>query len=262
MKITDAQVKAAYSVARRVYLGEVTPRDGAQELHTKDGLNINSARDFIEDYKALLQGRVFQRAMSAPAMEYFLSRIGKDNGRRALSTSLEALRKHITYYENISGVNLNKMRSVAARVAQKIDQPLDFEQFQENFQQAIQDARKLAPKVRKQRLKEARQIPVRSSAVVTVFVRNPYVVADVLERANGTCERCKDPAPFCREKDGTPYLEVHHKIRLADGGHDSVDNALALCPNCHRELHYGQRHAQQGAPADAQPATSRQPEDG
>ena len=57
--------------------------------------------------------------------------------------------------------------------------------------------------------------------------------------ANGVCEKCDSPAPFNRTKDGTPYLEVHHWKFLADGGKDIVENAGALCPNCHREAHYG-----------------------
>lgn len=32
-------------------------------------------------------------------------------------------------------------------------------------------------------------------------------------------------------------MEEHHVIRLADGGSDSIDNAVALCPNCHRKIH-------------------------
>ena len=27
--------------------------------------------------------------------------------------------------------------------------------------------------------------------------------------------------------------------RLSDGGSDTVTNVVALCPNCHREIHYG-----------------------
>lgn len=34
-----------------------------------------------------------------------------------------------------------------------------------------------------------------------------------------------------------PYLESHHIIWLAAGGADSVDNTIALCPNCHRKMH-------------------------
>ncbi|WAG20214.1 HNH endonuclease [Burkholderia gladioli] len=72
-----------------------------------------------------------------------------------------------------------------------------------------------------------------------IFLRNADVVAEVLHRANGACERCKNPAPFLRKKDGSPYLEVHHVQQLANDGEDTVDNAIALCPNCHREMHFG-----------------------
>ncbi len=71
------------------------------------------------------------------------------------------------------------------------------------------------------------------------FKRNADVIAEVLVRANGVCEKCVKEAPFKRASDGTPYLEVHHIKRLADGGEDTVENAIAVCPNCHRELHYG-----------------------
>lgn len=251
MKISEDQVKAAYTVAKQVWRGSITSRDGAQELHTDHGLNINSARDFIEDHKALLQGRVFQRAMSAPAMEYFLSQIEKDHGQQALSTALQALRKHITYYENVSETNLHKMRGVAAKFSLKIDHPLDYDQFQERFLHSVEASQKDSSEKRQQRLKEAPLQPQRTNAMITVFVRNPDVVAEVLERACGNCERCRKAAPFLRRKDSTPYLEVHHTVRLADGGEDSVENALALCPNCHRELHFGSQGSELDVRADS-----------
>lgn len=71
------------------------------------------------------------------------------------------------------------------------------------------------------------------------FKRNIDVIAEVLIRANGICEKCGKEAPFRRASDGTPYLEVHHVKRLADGGEDTIENAIAVCPNCHRQLHFG-----------------------
>ena len=47
---------------------------------------------------------------------------------------------------------------------------------------------------------------------------------------------CSCPAPF-KDKNGRPYLESHHIIWLAKGGADSIDNTIALCPNCHRKMH-------------------------
>lgn len=79
--------------------------------------------------------------------------------------------------------------------------------------------------------------PTKSGRVVQEFARSPAVVGEVLRIAAGRCELCECAAPFLRA-DGSPYLEVHHVQTLADEGADTVNNAVALCPTCHRLLHY------------------------
>jgi 5-methylcytosine-specific restriction endonuclease McrA len=73
---------------------------------------------------------------------------------------------------------------------------------------------------------------------VKVFLRNPRVVELAKLRANGLCERCGCKAPFLTTA-GQPYLEVHHVVPLAKNGPDTLENVSALCPNCHREAHFG-----------------------
>jgi len=75
------------------------------------------------------------------------------------------------------------------------------------------------------------------------YIRDAEIVAWVLDIANGICECCGNNAPFERE-DGTAYLEIHHLKRLADGGSDKITNTIAVCPDCHRELHYGENKEQ------------------
>lgn len=75
----------------------------------------------------------------------------------------------------------------------------------------------------------------------TLYERDPRVKAWVLKAATGICELC-GTQPF-ESSDGTPYLEVHHVVPLARRGSDTIDNAVAICPNCHRELHHGRRAA-------------------
>ncbi len=104
--------------------------------------------------------------------------------------------------------------------------------------QNVYDSRALSKSERAKHLQTTTPKPERIQTVQSVFRRNPHVIAEVLERAGGKCERCKEPAPFIKKSSGEPYLEVHHIIRLADDGDDMVENAVALCPNCHRHEHY------------------------
>lgn len=96
--------------------------------------------------------------------------------------------------------------------------------------------------VQKKQLQEPSGIrdPKSTTSTVTQYVRDASVKAWVLKQAKGQCECCQEQAPFLGS-DGLPYLEVHHVRKLADKGSDTTSNAVAVCPNCHRELHYGEQ---------------------
>jgi 5-methylcytosine-specific restriction protein A len=78
--------------------------------------------------------------------------------------------------------------------------------------------------------------PQKTEAITTVYYRDPVVRAWILENAKGKCEACGMDAPFLLP-DGYPFLEVHHMIPMTLGGPDTIENTLALCPNCHRRCH-------------------------
>lgn len=67
--------------------------------------------------------------------------------------------------------------------------------------------------------------------------RDEKVRAYVVERSEGRCEHCnKEGFPMAN---GRRYVEAHHIIALANQGCDTVDNVIGLCPDHHREAHYG-----------------------
>ena len=68
------------------------------------------------------------------------------------------------------------------------------------------------------------------------IVRDPYISEYAKRLAAGKCELCRQPAPF-KDQKGKPYLESHHVVWLSKGGADSIDNIVALCPNCHKKMH-------------------------
>ncbi len=94
--------------------------------------------------------------------------------------------------------------------------------------------------VRKRAEDAARENPVREHVTLTSsqYYRSTPVKEYAKARANGMCECCVEPAPF-KDKEGEPYLEVHHVDELGDGGADRPDRVVAVCPTCHMRIHYG-----------------------
>ncbi|WP_392339849.1 HNH endonuclease [Moritella marina] len=117
------------------------------------------------------------------------------------------------------------------------------ELLEETFRKDIHYSSTLSVKERRQRLKMANPKPKKKMVTTAFYVRNPDVVAEVLYMAKGKCEACLSLAPFKRKSDGSPYLEVHHRVPISRGGDDNVENAIALCPNCHRQFHHGVKKA-------------------
>lgn len=68
------------------------------------------------------------------------------------------------------------------------------------------------------------------------YDRNEAVVEFAKRIANGCCQLCGKITPF-NDIDGSPYLETHHIDWLSKGGSDTIENTVALCPNCHAKMH-------------------------
>lgn len=113
------------------------------------------------------------------------------------------------------------------------------DRYDDELAETVAASWKLSISALQSRLSSASKIPEKMQIISVGYRRNPDVIVSVLRRANGVCENCGKEAPFKRAKDGTPYLEVHHKVMLSEGGQDTVENAIATCPNCHRKLHVG-----------------------
>jgi len=150
-------------------------------------------------------------------------------------------RAHFVYLANVAVRGRAKSYNVETDLAlrSEVCSWADPEAERRTFDARVAASSASLDSARRARLALASRRPEKRSQVVEVFTRNPDVVAEVLHRARGRCEACGLPAPFVRAVDGSPYLEIHHRVRLADGGEDTVENALACCPNCHRAAHFG-----------------------
>jgi predicted restriction endonuclease len=104
------------------------------------------------------------------------------------------------------------------------------------FKEQVFEASKLSDEKLK-KIAESKSVKHVLQKVSTVtYRRDPYIAVYAKRRANGHCDLCGASAPF-KDRKGEPYLECHHVEWLSCGGEDSIDNVVALCPNCHRRIH-------------------------
>jgi len=61
---------------------------------------------------------------------------------------------------------------------------------------------------------------------------DPSIRKAVMSRDNNTCQCCYRGGP-----DYVDILDLHHIIEVYLGGEDSVENSIALCLNCHKQVH-------------------------
>jgi 5-methylcytosine-specific restriction protein A len=130
---------------------------------------------------------------------------------------------------------------------------VDAETAESNDKPAPEDGRALDLEALKKRAYAAaspRSSPKAIRAPQTVYQRAQAIKDYVLARAKGICESCLGAAPFER-KSGSPYLEPHHTRRVSDGGPDHPRWVGAICPNCHREIHFGKAGAERNTALEA-----------
>ena len=73
----------------------------------------------------------------------------------------------------------------------------------------------------------------------TILLRNSFPQEEknkIHRRAQNKCEYCG--CETFEKKNGEMYFEIHHIVHYSDGGENSAQNCVLLCPNCHRKIHF------------------------
>ena len=228
----------AFRLGRQVQAGAIRFTDAQRQLLTL-GMTPRTTNAYLEAYRCASSGVAWKSTISAEAVRALLEGASAA-GPSQLLTCLQALQAHISYRMGRSNQpsrglrdleeEFKRMLGASSAICGNVDTELT---HQVDVSLAMPDD------ARRARLAVADKSPRIAIRIVRQFIRNPDVIAEVLLRARGQCEACLQQAPFCRRSDSTPYLEVHHRIPLANGGDDTVENAIALCPNCHRQAHFG-----------------------
>lgn len=206
-------------------------------MPSNHGWNTDELRAAVRAYLEMLK---HHRAGDAYVKRDYYRELAKRYSRTAKAFEYRA--QNISRVLQLQGrewlPGLVPAKNVGSKVAAQIEGLLAVEEGLEPIEEAAFELR-----VQKERQKRHKSPPPgtkspRSKTSTSVsFVRDAAVKAWVLQQAKGRCEACESQAPFLTV-DELPFLELHHVRALVDGGSDTVTNAVAVCPNCHRALHH------------------------
>ena len=241
--VTTAQNLACYNAAKNLQSGE-SIANAASKVHAETDMNRTNAGYGIDGARRMMDGKDYKVDLTLEQVSLYLKLIGQDFGPERGTIAADVVIRNVEYTRKARNPKrqiqaeevANQFRALYERQIQPVS---TFASIEIEREKDVERSRFLTAAERQARSDTYPDQPKTVIRTVTDFLRNPHVIADVLLRANGTCEGCHRPAPFLRTSNGTPFLEVHHRLPLAQGGHDTVANAIALCPNCHRQAHFG-----------------------
>jgi hypothetical protein len=111
-KITLEMIKQSYIVAKNIYNEIIGLVEGAKDLNKNYNIAIASAKDFINNFRYMKNGKQYKRTMSGDATRYYLQNIFDDYGHDALQMALQAVDLHIKYYEELRHGQLDNIRKI------------------------------------------------------------------------------------------------------------------------------------------------------
>lgn len=237
MKIPNELTPLAYELSKKVFEGKLTFKEGQQELVGDNRMNPNSAADYINNFRCMVEGKRFTRTNNAYSMEYFFDNIYKDYGSPGLSNALKALRLHIEYYEDIQKVVMHKMRDIYAKyLAVPIDTPDEQEQNEivREFKNQNKSKQEIIAELLSLKLTDPEEVTISSK----LFKRDNRTIAQIKILRDFKCQIC---STTIKKKDGTLYIEAAHIEPKHKKGRETPDNILLLCPNHHKEFDFGDR---------------------
>lgn len=237
MKISKEITVVAYELSKKVFEGKLTFKEGQTQLVGNNRMNPNSAADYINNFRCMIEGKRFTRTNNAYSIEYFLENFYKDYGATGLSNALTALKLHIEYYEDVQKVVMHKIRDIYARYfSVPIDKPN--EQEQKEIIQVLKNQNKtkqeIAAELKALKPTDPEEVTINSKT----YKRDNKTIAQLKFLRDFKCQIC---TTSIKRKDGTLYVEAAHIEPKHNKGRETPDNILLLCPNHHKEFDLGNR---------------------
>lgn len=101
MKVSAETIHHAYEIAKRCYAGKLSFTEAYSKIAGETGMAANSAKDYVNNLKYMLEGKCYVRTLNTYVTEYYLTQIRKDYGEQAFQAAISATQQHVAYYNSL-----------------------------------------------------------------------------------------------------------------------------------------------------------------
>jgi 5-methylcytosine-specific restriction enzyme A len=224
LKITEEAVHRIYELSVQVYIGDLKQSEALKSIDKSKFMAKGSATNYIGNFKCMMRGIGYKRAMNKYSTEYFLRSIRQDFGHERFLQGLTATSFHLDYYHTLDNGH-----------QKGISELVDSLRGEFNVSDRTNG---LYPE-------ESDEIKYIEGAVKAVIVnayeRNSQARRKCIEFYGLNCVVCGfNFAEFYGDL-GIGFIHVHHVLDIAVIGSeyvvDPIKDLVPVCANCHAMLH-------------------------
>ena len=220
-QITMNEIPKIYKLAKMVYFREVSKNDALDEAENF-GMNRGSAHDLIMNFRYMYEGQKYSRTNNNNTTEYYLENFLKDFGFSILQNGVNALEKHIEYYENLRNTTMKGLRTILKKYQLILNN---------------QDNIIYPDEIESQTLSEG----AKKQVIVNGYERNPKARQECIKYYGAKCFICGFNFEKEYGKIGRGFIHVHHIKPLSEIKEEykvnPIEDLRPVCPNCHAMLH-------------------------
>ncbi len=221
-KISSSVINDVYLSSKDVYFKKRTLTEEVKSLSEKYDVKESSMADYIYAFKHMMNGSEYQRTINYNATKYYLENILIDFGYTNFSNAINALEKHIQYYEKLQNITMKKQRSLLDEFSRKRIKKIDF-----SHPDDIED-KDLFEGTKKQ-------------ITVNAYERSPQARQECINKYGYKCVICDFDFEKIYVDIGQNFIHVHHIKPLSEIDEkykiNPIEDLRPVCPNCHAMLH-------------------------
>lgn len=224
-KITSTQLQRVYDLGNLFAAQRLSLDEALEQLVGLLDMNQTSATNYMRNFVAFSEGRVYKRAMSALSYEIFLARFYEDLSFTKFEQVISSVELHLEYRLSKSKAKhlevralVDSYRATLALAETEIIYPDEVPQQPTSFTEGA-----------------IKQV------TINAYERNTDARTICIAKFGAICQVCDFDFEKTYGEIGKGFIHVHHKVDIAIIGKsyqvDPINDLIPVCPNCHAMLH-------------------------